>query len=217
MTNDVNAVITVDFGRSCSSGKSVALNMGDIFIGRHKIISFSTAYKDIIFVMSDCDDEVHIAETFPDTSSVEVVGNDGDDEIILGDKNRPVETLIFANIIIDGGRGNDVLAIHDQGSSATKPISVRSTMFEGFHSKVISYFGIETIDLALGRAAAQVDVYSTAKHTGLTIRTSDGDDNFRVQNVQGSLKIVSGCGQGELVSDTSVMCIDLCLIPYAVW
>ena len=91
-TSDADAVITVDFGQgSCSSGNSVALSKGSIFIGNHEIISFGESYKDIIFAMSDCDDEVVIAKTYQDASSVEVLAYDGDDRIILGDESRPLD------------------------------------------------------------------------------------------------------------------------------
>ena len=77
--------------------------------------------------MSDCDDEIVIAETYSDALSVEVLGYNGNDRIVLGDKNRPLETIIFANIILDGGEGSrDVLVVNDQGTTTAKPIEVQN-------------------------------------------------------------------------------------------
>ena len=120
----------------------MALNVGSIFIGDDEIISFGAQYKDIIFAMSDCDDEIVIAKTYPDASSVEVLGYDGNDNILLGDESRPLDTIIFANIIIDGGRGNmDILKIRDQGSVISKPVAVRPTTLKGMFSNLrIVYF-----------------------------------------------------------------------------
>ena len=114
--------------------------------------------------------QLHIVQSSPFNSQF-----DGNDRIVLGDSSRPLETLIFANIIVDGGKGNrDVLMIRDQGSSTSKPIAVRPTMLTGIHgsgSETISYFDIENINMALGKAAAQVNVYSTARDASITLTT----------------------------------------------
>lgn len=211
-TPDADAVITIDFGQgSCKSGNEVALSEGSIFIDEVKIVTFGTAFKDIIFAMSDCDDVITIAKTYTDTSSVEVLGYGGNDRIILGDSSRPIHNIIFANIIIDGGRGKrDVLRIQDQGSSKSKPVAVRPTTLTGIHgtgSETISYFGIENINLSLGSSAAQVNVYSTAKDLSLTLTTQDSDDSIIAQNVQGPLKVYSGCGDDYISLKVSILLI----------
>ena len=115
-----------------------------------------------------------------------------------GDKNRPLDTILFANIIIDGGEGShDILSVNDQGSKVSKEIEVRATTVTGIYGsngEYISYFDLETIDVAFGPASTQANVYSTSKDTSLTLRTQDGDDTFNIQNVQGPIKISSGCG-----------------------
>ena len=122
--------------------------------------------------MSDCDDEIVIAETYSDALSVEVLGYNGNDRIVLGDKNRPLEKIIFANIILDGGEGSrDVLVVNDQGTTTAKPIEVRATKVTGIHNRHISYFDMETIDIGMGIAAQEVHVFSTAKSAGLTLST----------------------------------------------
>lgn len=59
-TDEANAVITIDFGQGVctTTGKNVALNVGSIFIEKHEIITFGTSFQDIVFAMSNCDDEV---------------------------------------------------------------------------------------------------------------------------------------------------------------
>ena len=149
-----------------------------------------------------CFFQVIIAETHSSATSVEILGYAGNDRIVLGDNNRPLDEIIFANIIIDGGEGDrDTLAVNDQGSSVSKPIEVRATTVTGIHGsngESIAYFDLETIDVALGRAATVANVYSTSKDTSLTLRTQDGDDTFNIQNVQGPLKISSGCGSDNI-------------------
>lgn len=203
--SEANAVITVDFGQgACTSGKSVTLHEGSIFIGdangdEHEVVLFGRPYRDIIFIMTDCNDEVTIAKTFNDTSSVEVLGYAGDDLVMLGDGSRPIDSLVFANtnIIVDGGRDHDIIRLNDRGSSTLKSIAVRATMVGGVYGsgdETISYFNVENIDVLLGTAAADVNVYSTARYTSLTLTTQDGDDVITTQNVQGPLRIDSGCG-----------------------
>ena len=172
---DADAIITVDFGQgTCSTGASASLHAGIISINGNEIVSFSTAYKDIVFVTSDCADEISIFETYSDASSVEVISNAGDDNIIIGGDNRPLDTNIFCNIIVDGGPGSDVLTIRDYDSLVSKSVEVHSTMLRGLYGsedEAIFYFYVEEIDMTLCDADAQVDVYSTAKHAKLTLTT----------------------------------------------
>ena len=79
-TSEADTVITVDFGQgSCTTGQSVALKDGSIFLNKKEVVFFGRAYKDIIFMMSNCDDEVSILQTYSDASSVEVLAYDGND------------------------------------------------------------------------------------------------------------------------------------------
>lgn len=59
-SSDSEAVITVDFGQGpCISGSTATLGIGSISInGNDEIVSFATSFKDIIFLMSNCNDEV---------------------------------------------------------------------------------------------------------------------------------------------------------------
>ena len=165
-----DAVITIDFGQDlCTVGKTVSLGEGIILIGNDEIVSFGTPYKDIVFVMSDCDDVITIFKTYSNALSVEVLGHGGDDKIVLGDSNRPLDTIIFANIIIDGGGDTDLLMIHSQSY-----VQIRSTMISGIQGSegpIISYFNLDDIDMSLGSSPAQVDVFSTAKEALFTLTT----------------------------------------------
>ena len=175
-SSDADAILTLDFGQgSCTSGKSVTLNEGRIFIGVDEVVSFGRPYKDIILKMSSCHDSVIIAKTHSDASSIEVLGYDGDDRIVLGDTTQSFDAGIHANIIVDAGRGsNDALIIRDQVSTTSKVIAVRPTVLMGIHesgSQTISYFNVDGLNMSLGTDEAQVNVHSTVNDIPLIIST----------------------------------------------
>lgn len=127
-------------------------------------------------MMSNCDDQITIVKTYDDASSIEVMGHDGNDSIVIGDESEAFETNIFANIIIDGGAGSgDRLTVHDEGSSSDKPdTAVRPSMLSGLYDqtdKSIAYFDLENISMSLGIVASKVMVYSTARAVALTLNT----------------------------------------------
>jgi hypothetical protein len=122
--------------------------------------------------MTDCDDEVVIAQTYPNASSIKVFGYSGDDKIVLGEGRTPIDKLIFANITVDGGYGKDALQIRDESSLVNKSVAVYSTALNGIiGNETISFTGIESIGLLLGDGNMQVDVLSTAQRTGLKVKT----------------------------------------------
>ena len=174
-----DAVMTVDFGQgSCESGKTASLNEGSIFINGIEIVSFGSVFKDVIFLMTECNDEVSIVKTYTDASSIEVLGYGGDDDITVGAVHPAAPSLdleIFANLIIDGGAGGaDELIIRDLGSSASKSIGVYPTMLTdiiGGTNGTISYFAVENIDMLLGTTDTDVRVYFTPRDTSLSITT----------------------------------------------
>ena len=138
-SNEAGAVVTVDYGQdSCTSGKSVTLHEGSIIIGGAEVVSLGTAFKDIIFAMTNCNDEVFIVKTHAYTaaSSIEVLGYGGNDRIEIGDGSLPLDD-VFGNIILDGGRGYDSLLIRDQGSSTSKSISVHPTIMPGVQTMAL--------------------------------------------------------------------------------
>ena len=76
----VNATITVDFGifdSSCSGTYSVELDGEVLTINDSKAIEFGTAFKNFNFIMSPCDDRVHIKRMPTNTSSVLIKGGAG--------------------------------------------------------------------------------------------------------------------------------------------
>ena len=174
-----DALLTIDFGQgSCASGKGVTLSEGSIFINGNEVVSVASVFKDIILLMTDCNDEVTIEKTYTDASSIEVIGYDGDDNIVIGalhPSTPALELEIFANVIIDGGAGSaDELIIRDVGSSASKSIGVFPTMLTdiiGGTNGTISYFAVENIDMLLGTNDADVRVYFTPRDTSLSITT----------------------------------------------
>jgi hypothetical protein len=203
-TSAANAAITVDFGQGlCTSGTAVTLDEGSIFIGDAEVVSFGTPYKDIVFIMTECNDMITIAKTYADTSSVEVLGYGGDDIIVIGNAIQALDTGIFGSLIIDGGEGfGDRLLIQDQGSSAAKEITIRPTMLNGIHgsrNQTVSYFSIEQIDMSLGNAAAQVYMFATAKDDWLPYSLTH---NSWLENTLECLKPI--CLMGQLKADLSL-------------
>lgn len=175
-TSQADAVITVDFGSGACTGNKVTLDEGIITIDGNEVVSFGSPFKDIIFIMSSCDDQVFISKTYSDASSIEINGADGNDIIELGDASQGLESLHFANIILDGGKGtNDKLMVHDKSSNMLKPgVEIRPTLITGIHGsakQTISHFDVEDLNIELGTSPANVMVFSTAKNTSLTLKT----------------------------------------------
>lgn len=173
-SSDSDAVITIDFGQGpCGSSSRASLKSGSISINGNEIVFFDASYTNIIFLMSNCDDEVSIIETYPDSSSVEVIGYSGNDKVVIGNANMVVAD-VFGNIIFDGGVGSDVLFVHDQGHSQSKSVAIHSTVIAGIHGSDednIYYYEVETVDISLGTADMNVDVFSTAKDVHLILTT----------------------------------------------
>ena len=178
--NDTNAAMVVDFGQGpCTSGNVVSLRDGSIFIAGEEFLQVGTNYKEFIFEMTDCDDEVDIMKTYTDTSLVKILGFNGNDRIYLGDESKPFHTVIFSNIIVDGGHGSaDLLTIHDEASSTTKPIEVDLVKIVGFHGNKTIFYSSININMLVGTADAQVNVNSTAAHTSLTLITQGTNNSL---------------------------------------
>ena len=213
-----DAIITVDFGQgTCDSGKTVSLDGRTISIDGSEAINFGAPFKNIIFVMTDCNDEVTISSTSSDAISIEVIGNDGDDKVILGQGEPALETNIFTDLVLDGGAGDaDELVINDSGSSASKSIRIFPTMITdvlGGFNTTISYFSFENIDMLLGSSDADVAVDFMPRSTSLSMTSQDGNDSFSIENVQGPfLTINSGPGEDTILINGTmgniVMTID---------
>lgn len=213
-----DAIIKVDFGQgTCDSGKTVSLDGRSISIDGSEAINFGAPFKNIIFVMTDCNDEVTISSTSNDAISIEVIGNDGDDKVILGQGEPALETNIFTDLVLDGGAGAaDELVINDSGSSASKSIRIFPTMITdvlGGFNTTISYFSFENIDMLLGSSDADVAVEFMPRSTSLSMTSQDGNDSFSIENVQGPfLTINSGPGEDTILINGTmgniVMTID---------
>ena len=161
--DETNAVLTIDFGleEPCTRGYKIELEESNIKIDDRDVVTFGRPFKDILFIMSNCSDFIHIAHTFNDTSSLEILGggkkrereskeyciclldtltlilcvpSGGDDEIILGVDTAGFESQIFPEFILDAGEGEDTLTIDDSASEEAKIIEVRPTSVDGgFH------------------------------------------------------------------------------------
>lgn len=174
-SSEAPSIITIDFEQGpCTSGHSVTLNEGSIVINGNEIVVFGAPYKNIIFMMSKCDDTISISNTYSDALSIEILGNGGNDSIQLTQVGAAFDRSIFGNIIIDGGDGSDDLWIHDESSLVSKHVEVHSTLISGIHassSHNIAYFGIENMDISLGTAYNNVTVLSTPEGASLKVTT----------------------------------------------
>jgi hypothetical protein len=176
--SNLDALMTIDLraGICSTTGHEVTLHDGHIFISGNEVVVFGSVYKDIRIIMGDCNDKVFITKTHNDASSIEIIGAGGNDTIELGIEGEALESLVFSNIIIDGGTGTEnVLTIHDSGSSTLKPrIEVRPTLIKGIlgsTSKTVSYFNMDALNIYLGTASANVTVFSTARDSLFTLVT----------------------------------------------
>lgn len=186
-TSQADAVLVVDFTLgTCTKGHTIELDEDTITIDGIEAVQFGDAFKDIQFIMSLCDDRIYIKSTKMDASSIEIIGNSGNNTIELGDALAPFEDQIHCNVIIDGGKGSrDELKIHDSTSPMLKDIELRPTLISGFHdssNNTISMFNIELIDIELGTAPANLTVYSTSKDTSVTLTSQSANDIFTIEN-----------------------------------
>ena len=158
----------------CIDGKTVALREGQIFtVGYDDAIAFEPKYKNIILKTTDCDDRITIVKTYPNASSLKVFGYGGNDRVIVGDGSHPLDTLIFANLTIDGGLGTDKLKIHDEGSLVNKSVIMHYPTVIGVtgNSTTFSYHDFEDIHFLLGNANMDVDVDFVGQDASLTLST----------------------------------------------
>ena len=76
------AVLTIDFDLdlgSCGSGYFVVIDENEVYIGTrgsmsYLVVQFGQKFRDIVIIMSPCDDFVQIKKTYDDSSYVEIVG-----------------------------------------------------------------------------------------------------------------------------------------------
>ena len=76
-----DAVLTIDFDleKSCSSGFEVVVDEDEISIGSRNsmaipVVVFGHKFRDIVIIMSPCDDLVKIRQTYEDAAYIEIVG-----------------------------------------------------------------------------------------------------------------------------------------------
>jgi hypothetical protein len=215
-----------------TNGLSIELNEGSLSIDGNEILSFGAPFADIYLVTSPCGDSgtlkaamcivpsqlftphhnffsvslVNITKTYADSSSIEITVFDGDSSIVIGNEAAAFDTQIFSSIIIDAGDGFDSLKIYDTASNVAKSVEIRPTTMKGLHADTVqgvSYFGIESVDIELGTAAANLTVHSTAKNTTMKVSSQSGDDVINIFRVKGPLEINSGDGN-DFVNVTKV-------------
>ncbi len=183
-SEEARATLTIDFGTdSCDTERRLSVTDGIItfgYTGEEAIISFGQAFQDVTFVLSNCGDYISVVKTYSDASSIEIVGAAGNDTIVLGNDYTGFEASIFANIIVDGKDGDDVLVIKDGASSVLKAnIDIRSSVITGIHEdpqKRIDHFSVDEYSISLGSTPANLTVLLRGVDKTLNITTQDSKD-----------------------------------------
>jgi hypothetical protein len=178
---DASATLTIDFGTdSCDTGRNITVNEKIIKFDEREVVEFGSAFQDIKFILSNCDDHISVEQTYSSASSIDIVGAAGNDRIVLGNDDIGFEASIFANIIVDGKDGDDVLVIKDGASSVLKAnIDIRSSVIAGIHGnpqKRIDHFNVDEYSISLGSTSANVTVSLTSDGKSLYVATQNSED-----------------------------------------
>ena len=177
---NVDATLTVDFDldqSSCIDGYSVELNK-DRMVVQNAIVEFGRPFKNIVIIMSPCNDVVHIKKTYDDTSTVLIKGGAGNDKITIGEQGTVFEDQIHAPIVIKTAKENSdyEIEVHDAGSIEEKEIALTPRGISGVHaldSATISFDpsnGIGDVKLRLGKKST-MNVSSTPNDQSVIIDT----------------------------------------------
>ena len=165
-----------DFGLElvdCGTGYSVKIVEGSVYFGNepNPTVTFDKSFRNIIIMMSPCDDTVIVQETFDNSESIGILTGKGDDLIEIGTLNSAFDTEIGAPVVVDAGYGTDKLIIYDDNSAViTKKQEVLPTLVRGIHDNenhTVSYFHVEEMEIYLSQC--DVEVRSTAKDSLLTV------------------------------------------------
>ena len=180
------------------------------------ILNYGRPFKDIVLIMSKCDDIVRIKKTYNDSSLIDITSGTGNDTIEIGVEGGGMENRIYSNLIVDAGDGTDYLLIHDDGSTTSKDIDVRFNLmrgFDGVDSKgnssstntssgtEIFLFGVEQISMNLGPFDNVVNIASTPTDSTLNVTSQGGADFIHVISTQGSLILHTGSGNDNVTVD----------------
>ncbi|WP_416671882.1 hypothetical protein [Egbenema bharatensis] len=117
----------------------------------------------------------------------------GDDVVNVGTPDGLLN-FILANLILVGGRGNNLLNLNDSGDQKDNVGAISNDRIAGFDMRgTINYGAFSTVDVQLGTGHNEVTILNT--HAGTTrINTSTGDDVVRVEGISGETILKTGAG-----------------------
>ena len=137
---------------------------------------------------------------------------EGNDTIRLGARYAVLGTSrgIAAGMTVLGGAGDDTLRLDDRLNTGRETATLTATRVSGLgmDGGGVGYYGIESLDLVLGRRGTEVEVLGTSSGTVTTIRGGEGTDVFDLGNgtldlIDGLLVITGGLGGDRLIFDHS--------------
>ena len=213
--NQTDSILTVDFGletigENCAQGYEIEVDEGQMVING-ATLTYGSPFKDIILIMSACNDIVHIKKTFKDSSLIDINTGGGNDTIIIGVENTGFEDQISSNLVVDAGNGMDYLLIYDEGSEP-KDIDVKFNLLRGLDGADyrnstnftdIFYFNVEQFSMNLGTSDNVVHVSSTGQDSTVNITSQGGADFINVTSTQGSLNLHTGSGNDNVTVHTT--------------
>ena len=217
--------LTIDFGLdlACNIDRTVQMNKNSMNVNSSPVLEFDESFKIITIIMSKCNDAVHVAESFPDTQSIEIITGKGDDVITIGTVGDSFENRIHAPVVVDAGKGgDDRLIIRDDKSPSHKKQQVTPNLIRGIHESEldsVAYDGVENLEMFFEYADALVS--STSKDSSLSINctressiqvvttqgpifldTGEGDDQIEIFGLGGNARVLGGAGKDKLLIDS---------------
>ena len=155
------------------------------------------------------DDEFFISRTVADTT---VNAGLGDDTIrvgrIVGFNIHTLDSILGDLTIQAGGGTNDSLLLRDSGEASGHTYWVNATTVQRSGAALITYGGVEELEVIAGNFDDTFAVFGTAAITATTLDGRDGGDAFTVgtfnklahiplDGVLGPLAIDGGAGSGD--------------------
>ena len=134
-------------------------------------------------------DTFNIQSTHGGTTNL--YANGGIDTINVGGLAPVTANAIAGALNIYGGAEADTLNVDDSGDTLADTATLTATTLDGLSPGLISYYGLETLNIMLGSAGDNFTIAST--HGGVTnLWANGGSDTVNAQTVAGVTTIYGG-------------------------
>ena len=135
---------------------------------------------------------------------VSVVGGPGNDAFNVSPSSQNLGT-VGANLSINGGGGNDSLALDDQANTANSTYTLTPTTVTRAGMATITFSEIENLTLNGGSGNDTDDVTGTAAGMKLTLLAGTGNDSFDVAATAASSSVsINGAGGNDTLVGPNV-------------